>query len=143
MAEKRATRYPIAGTVKYRGTRERRWLEGRLVNVSRTGALFETRSAPLQATGTVEFILAFRSPGLVPTVRIRCGGRIVGCRPRPGARWEVATSIDRYRVLRSTTEDSVVRACEEPIGLSGHAVPQARGRRIRAALERRAGDVET
>lgn len=104
----RAPRYTPEGAVTYRDGPDREWLQGRLVNVSRTGALFETASSAVPASAALEFVLRLSIPGVSAKARIRCLGRVVRCREGPEAHWAVATTIEQYELLQSVTEGNNV-----------------------------------
>ena len=105
----RAPRYTPEGAVKYRRDgQDREWLHGRLMNVSRTGALFETASSAVPASAALEFVLRLSIPGVSAKARIRCLGRVVRCREGPEGQWAVATTIEQSELLQSVTEGNNV-----------------------------------
>jgi hypothetical protein len=95
-ASARAPRLRLALHLRYRPVGGRRWHEGEVENISRSGVLF--RGAALVDVNTpVEIALLL--PVLPPASAIVCRGRIVrtilpgGPRRRPG----LAATISRYR----------------------------------------------
>lgn len=98
----RATRYPLSTPVLYRLAGAAEWQEGRTVNVSRTGVLFETPTA-LEADTRVEFILLLPSLGLPGRSRVQCQGRIVRRVAQPSdTGCALAATIDAYDFLGVT-----------------------------------------
>ena len=96
----RAQRLPLGLSVRYRRVGARRWHEGRVENISRSGLLF--RAAALLDVGTpLEMTLALPAPPLAADLVFR--GRIVRTLPPRGMerRPRLAATISRYR-FRST-----------------------------------------
>ena len=77
----RDSRYPLVVPMEYRHTREQGWHEGRTINVSGSGVLFEGPQG-LQTGTPVELRLSLRgvAPGIVPD-RFSCTGRIMRVAP--------------------------------------------------------------
>lgn len=74
---RRAKRFPITTSMKFRASGDREWHEGATVNFSRLGVLFQS-DAPVPSTGhAVEFIVALPLNGVKPPPTVRCTGRIV------------------------------------------------------------------
>lgn len=94
----RATRYEMAAEVVYRRVGEGEWRQGRTVNVSRTGVLFEASAPALPAATRIEFILLLPSPGHQGCSRVRCQGQVIRQCPHHEHR-AVAASIDTYDFL--------------------------------------------
>jgi len=93
----RAARYEMAAPLMYRQAGEDSWHEGRTVNVSSSGVLFEC-PAPALPTGTrVEFLLVLPNLGLRESSRVQCRGAIVRHERRwAGPACAVAATIDAY-----------------------------------------------
>lgn len=97
---RRATRYSIASTLLYREQGARRWRQGRILNVSRTGVLFQPdEPMPVGAT-ELDFVMSLPLGGGLPAPRVRCVGHVVrgvpaGCHD---ALAEVAVSIDGWKL---------------------------------------------
>lgn len=99
----RATRYPMSAPVLYRRVGAGQWQEGRTVNVSRTGVLFEAL-ATLEADTRIEFVLMLPSLGLPAQSRVQCQGRIVRMWAQPpDIGCAMAATIDVYDFLGVTT----------------------------------------
>ena len=76
-ARRRAKRFPITTSMKFRATGDRGWHEGATVNFSHSGVLFQS-DGPLPSTGhTVELIVALPLNGVMPPPTVRCTGRVV------------------------------------------------------------------
>jgi hypothetical protein len=100
VASARARRLPLGLSVRYRRVGARRWHEGRVENISRSGVLF--RAAALLDVGTpLEMTLALPAPPSAAAIVFR--GRVVrtvpprGVEHRPG----LAATISRYRFRSS------------------------------------------
>jgi hypothetical protein len=130
----RATRFCIPAPVRYRVIGEEAWRVGDMVNVSRSGVLFQTFSPLLPAETCLEFILAFENLE-VPGTNVRCVGRVVRCRAGPEGTTTLAATIDRYRFVRTevvdSSEDAVGPDSEHRLGqsLRGAMPPTSRRRR--------------
>lgn len=99
----RATRYPLSAPVLYRPVGAGQWQEGRTVNVSRTGVLFQSAASTLVADTRIELILMLPSLGLPGRSRVQCQGRIVRRVPQPSdAGCAMAATIDAYDFLGVT-----------------------------------------
>ena len=95
---RRANRFPITTSMKFRATGEREWHEGSTVNFSRLGVLFRS-DAPLPSTGrAVEFVVALPLNGVMPPPTVRCTGRVVRVLEGgiPGEGHAAAVVIDGY-----------------------------------------------
>ena len=86
----RAQRFPLQVPVQYQRSGNSHWHEGRTVNISRTGILFQT-DEPLPQTATLDIRLEFPA-----NVMIFCQGSII--RSEPSA---FAIRIHRYQLGRS------------------------------------------
>ena len=95
----RAPRYEMSTPLVYRcigGS----WNEGRTVNVSRTGVLFQAVPPVLPAATRIEFILTLPSLGLPGSSRVQCRGRVVrNCRSPNEGECAIAATIDAYDFL--------------------------------------------
>jgi hypothetical protein len=97
-APARGRRYPIRITLRYRTDAEPQWQEGRTVNISRTGVLFNANN-PLEVRTTVQMTLML--PAEIAgdeAAEVFCLGRIVRTIP-PGAPDEstlLAATISGY-----------------------------------------------
>lgn len=105
----RATRYVMATTVLYRPVGTERWHEGRTVNVSRSGVLFETPATLLDETTPIEFILVLPSLGLPGHARVQCLGQVVRRGEAGTAGGSIAATIDAYDFLGVTSTDVTER----------------------------------
>lgn len=77
----RAPRLPLRAPIAFRGTAATGWVEGRTVNISRSGVLFALPPAS-QLAGEVEFVInlsrgAMRGPGVALLPDLHCRGRVV------------------------------------------------------------------
>jgi hypothetical protein len=107
----RAVRYEVAASVMYRCVGEEYWREGRTVNVSRSGVLFESASPVLAAATRIEFILLLPSLGLPGRSRVQCQGRVVRqMRVPEGGGCAMAATIDAYDFLGVAPEATPGRA---------------------------------
>jgi hypothetical protein len=95
-ARSRARRVPLDLRVRYRPVGAKRWHEGRIENISRSGVLFRAEDL-LDIETPVEMTLVL--PARLLTAAIICRGRVVrtvlpgGIERRPG----LAATISRYR----------------------------------------------
>jgi hypothetical protein len=97
-ARRRAKRFPITTSMRFRATGDREWHEGATVNFSHSGVLFQS-DAPLPSTGhAIEFIVALPLNGVRPPPTVRCTGRIVRVLQGgiPGEDHAAAVVIDGY-----------------------------------------------
>lgn len=84
----------------YRLVGDPQWRQGRAVNVSRTGVLFEAPNPALPAAAALEFVLLLPSMGLRGNARIQCRGRIVRQAAQPSnIGCLLAATIDAYEFL--------------------------------------------
>ncbi len=95
----RATRYAMSAPILYRPLGAHGWEEGRTVNVSRSGVLFESPASGLSADTRLEFILVLPSLGLPGHSRVRCTGQIVRHDLAPAGGRSMAATIDAYDFL--------------------------------------------
>ena len=96
----RATRYQMSAPLVYRCVGGGCWLNGRTVNVSRTGVLFQAVPPVLPATTRIEFILTLPSLGLPGNSRVQCQGRVVRhCHSPTDGECAMAATIDAYDFL--------------------------------------------
>lgn len=95
----RAPRYEMATEVVYRRVGEGNWCEGRTVNVSRTGVLFQSGAPVLPSATRIEFILMLPSLGLPGRSRVRCQGQIVRQCVGQAGKCAMAASIEAYDIL--------------------------------------------
>jgi hypothetical protein len=93
----RAARYEMSAPVMYRQVGEDAWHEGRTVNVSSSGVLFECPTPVLQPGTRVEFVLVLPNLGLRSGSRVQCRGAVVR-QERRGfeACCAVAATIEAY-----------------------------------------------
>ena len=100
----RAARYAMSAPVSYRPVGGEGWCEGRTVNVSCSGVLFQCPTG--MAAGTaIEFVLLLPSLGLPGRSRVRCRGRIVRRAGGPeGKACVLAATIDAYDFLAPVPE---------------------------------------
>ncbi len=102
-AEKpRAARYDIQAPLRYRRAGDVEWREGRTVNVSFTGVLFETVPPVIPTSAGVEFVLSLPTGASASAGIVRCRGTVVRhCAPSVGGEaCGVAATIDEYEFLR-------------------------------------------
>ena len=101
----RAPRLPLRAPIALRSRATSRWVQGRTLNISRSGVLF---SLPIttQVDGDVEFVInlsrgALQGPGVALLPDLHCRGRVV----RSGAGTEgetvVAARIRRQTIRRA------------------------------------------
>jgi len=102
----RDSRFPLAVPMEYRHTREQGWHEGRTINVSGSGVLFEGPQG-LQPGAPVELRLSLRgvASGLAPD--FRCTGRImrVALAAAEPSGSVMAAQFDDYRFERGLEAD--------------------------------------
>jgi hypothetical protein len=92
----RAYRFPVSVDLRFRPRGASSiWVEGRSINVSRSGLLLESERPP--AVGTpLEVVLDFGAP----LVAVRCFGLVVRASAIERDRGAVALTITRYRLIR-------------------------------------------
>jgi hypothetical protein len=95
---RRARRFPIATTLLYRERGARRWRQGRTLNVSRTGVLFQPDVPMSTSARDLDFVVSLPLGGGLPAPRVRCVGHVVRgvLAGRDDALAEVAVSIDAW-----------------------------------------------
>lgn len=97
--QSRAPRFPIQTSVQYRESGEQDWHEGKSINISRTGILFEAEGDQvLQAMLEMRILFPAEVTGESPT-NVVCWGPVVRQSPpsSPEGHPTVAASILRYR----------------------------------------------
>ena len=106
----RATRYALEAEVVYRRIGEDGWQEGRTINVSRSGVLFQSSAPVLPAATRIEFVLLLPSLGLPGRSRVQCHGRIIRhCVRQEDGGCAMAATIDAYDFMGSAPESSATR----------------------------------
>ncbi len=98
----RAARYELATPVRYR-VAGGQWHEGRAINMSGTGILFQAEGPVLPPATLVEVVVALSPPGGAPAAVAGCTGRIartVAGQPAGGA--AMAATIETYELLPAT-----------------------------------------
>ena len=94
----RATRYNMAARVVYRGEGQAAWQEGQVINVSRTGVLFEPKGAEVPLSAAIEFVIDLPGAGHRGHPRVQCHGHVVRSAGTATAT-AVAATIDAYEFL--------------------------------------------
>jgi hypothetical protein len=89
-----AHRYELDVPVRYRRAGEPGWLEGRTINASRTGVLFQASGEELDKGTAIE--LQLELPGTTRSSCIHCTGAVVRCERGRGDSLRIAATIDAY-----------------------------------------------
>ena len=97
----RAPRYALQTRVVYRREGDEAWQEGRAVNVSRSGVLFQPHGMSPPRAAVIEFVLELPSVSPHGHARVACRGRVARCSSGPVLP-AVAATIDSYRFLDPT-----------------------------------------
>lgn len=98
----RAARYEMSVPLRYRQAGEESWRQGRTVNISSSGLLFESPGVAIEAPTRIEFVLTMSTPGIPRPCYVRCLGRVV--RDRGPGDPAVAATIESYDFLRAPPE---------------------------------------
>lgn len=101
----RAPRLPLRAPIALRGATATRWVEGRTVNISRSGVLFAL-PASTPVAGEVEFVInlsrgALQGPGVALLPDLHCRGRVVRSDPGSEGEMVVAARIRRQWIRRA------------------------------------------
>jgi len=89
-----ARRYELDVPLRYRLAGDPDWHDGRAVNASRTGVLFQTTGEGFEAGTAIE--LQLELPGATRPSKVHCTGAVVRC-SRESSNLRVAATIEAYR----------------------------------------------
>jgi hypothetical protein len=89
-----AHRYAVDVPLRYRRAGDVAWRDGRTVNASRTGVLFQTAGEEFDEGTAIELQLVL--PGTTKDAKVHCRGSVVRCE-RCASQLRIAATIDAYR----------------------------------------------
>jgi hypothetical protein len=95
----RAFRYPIHTSIRFRKSGAHNWHEGSVINISRTGVLFQSDiNLPARTLLEMQVVLPHEVPG-EPQANVLCWGPIVRFDPNATEQGKtaLAAAIARYR----------------------------------------------
>ncbi len=90
-----AHRYELDVPLRYRRPGETCWRDGRTVNASRSGVLFQTAGEEFDKGTTIELELDL--PGTTRTAQVHCTGSVVRCERCTADHLHIAATIEAYR----------------------------------------------
>jgi hypothetical protein len=90
-----AHRYELDVPLRYRRAGDPGWRDGRTVNASRTGVLFQTAGEEFDRGTAIE--LQLELPGAARVATVHCTGSVVRCERSAPDHLRIAATIDVYR----------------------------------------------